>query len=113
MKDAFERELAVFSVVRRLPPAQRALYLDQTCSGEPALRQRVEELLRDSEEAEGFLQEPAPGAQRPDSVPATPTLLLNAAAPGEKAGDRIGRYKQSSTRPRSSAWSRLFFSVPL
>ena len=38
MKDAFERELAVFSAARQLPPAERALYLDQTCSGDPALR---------------------------------------------------------------------------
>jgi serine/threonine protein kinase/predicted negative regulator of RcsB-dependent stress response len=93
MKEAFERELAVFSAVRRLPPAERAPYLEQTCAGEPDLRRRVEELLRASEDAEGFLQEPAPGAQRPEGAPAAATLVLDAAAPGEMAGDRIGRYK--------------------
>src|SRR6516165_3466917 len=93
MKDSFERELAVFSAARRMPPAERAPYLDQTCADDPGLRQRVEELLRASEDAEDFLQEPAPGARRPEGVPAAPTLVLNAAAPGEKAGDRIGRYK--------------------
>jgi serine/threonine protein kinase/WD40 repeat protein len=93
MKDAFERELAVFSAARRLPPAERAPYLDQTCAGDPALRRRVEELLRASEDAEDFLKEPAPGAQRPNSAPAAATLVLNVTAPGERAGDRIGRYK--------------------
>src|SRR6516225_5009894 len=90
---SFERELSVFSAARQLPAAERAAYLDQTCAGDPALRQRVEELLRSSEDAEGFLQEPAPGAQRPDGGSAALTLVLNVAAPGEKAGDRIGRYK--------------------
>src|SRR5215471_3408286 len=93
MKDVFERELAVFSAARRLPPAERAPYLDQTCSSDPALRQRVEELLRASENAEEFLQQPAPGAQRPEAAPPAASLVLNANAPGEKAGDRIGRYK--------------------
>jgi serine/threonine protein kinase len=93
MKEAFERELAVFSAARQLPPGERAAYLDQTCAGDPALRQRVEELLRAGESAEGFLQEPAPGAQRPEGPPPAATLVLNAAAPGEKAGDRIGHYK--------------------
>src|SRR6516162_6401164 len=93
MPEAFERELSVFSAARRLPAGERAAYLDQTCAGDAALRQRVEELLRAGEDAEGFLQEPAPGAQRPEDAPAAPTLVLNLAATGEKAGDRIGRYK--------------------
>jgi serine/threonine protein kinase/tetratricopeptide (TPR) repeat protein len=93
MTEPFERELAVFSAARRLPAAERAAYLDQTCAGDAALRQRVEELLRAGDDAEGFLLDPAPGAQRPDGAPAAPTLVLNLAATGEKAGDRIGHYK--------------------
>src|SRR6516225_11446423 len=93
MPEAFERELSVFSAARRLPAGERPAYLDQTCAGDPALRQRVEELLRAGEDAEGFLQEPAPGARRPDVPPVTATLALNATTPGEKAGDRIGHYK--------------------
>jgi serine/threonine protein kinase/WD40 repeat protein len=93
MSEVFERELAVFSAVRRLPPVERAPYLDQTCAGEAALRQRVEELLRAGEDAEGFLQKPAPGAQRPEGASAASTPRLNEGPPGEKAGDRIGHYK--------------------
>ena len=62
MKDAFERELSVFSAARQLSAAERAAYLDQTCAEDSALRRRVEELLRAGEEAERFLEEPAPGA---------------------------------------------------
>src|SRR6516162_6399155 len=89
MPEAFERELAVFSAARRLPAGERAAYLDQTCAGEPALRQRVEELLRAGEDAQGFLNEPAAGAQRPEGVSAA----TSPDAPGEKACDRIGNYK--------------------
>src|SRR5215471_16119731 len=87
MNDPFEREVAVFGSARRLAGTDRAAYLDEACAGDAALRQRVEELLRASADAEEFLNDLAPGAQRHDGAP-TPN-----AAPGEKAGDRIGHYK--------------------
>jgi eukaryotic-like serine/threonine-protein kinase len=93
MSDPIDREVAFFSAARRLAARERAAYLDEACAGNAALRQRVEELLRASEEAGGFLQEPAPGAQRPADTLTVPNPLPNVAAPGEKAGDRIGRYK--------------------
>src|SRR5260370_28814418 len=91
-----DREMAVCSAARRLPAGQRAAYLDETCAGDAALRQRVEELLQAGEEAGAFLQEPASGAQRPSEAAGPPNpgaTLLIAPAPAEKAGDRIGRYK--------------------
>ena len=93
MKDPFEREVTVFGNARRLPAAERAAYLDEACRGDTGLRQRVEELLQAGEEAEGFLQEPAPGAHRPEGAISASTLGVSLAGPGEKAGDRIGRYK--------------------
>src|SRR5215472_18468390 len=93
MPDAFERELTVFSAARRLAGEGRAAYLDQTCAGEPVLRQRIEELLRAGEDAEAFLQEPAPGAQRPTGGSSVPIPVPGLVTPGEKPGDRIGRYK--------------------
>ncbi len=92
MKDSAEREVVVFANARRLPEAERAPYLDKACEGDAALRRRVEELLRAGEAAEGFLEEPAPGAQRPEAAVAA-ALDINVAAPGESVGDRIGRYK--------------------
>ena len=93
MPDSSDHELAVFSAARRLPAGARAAYLDEACAGDATLRRRVEELLRFHEEAGGFLQDPAPGAPRPAVASTSPDSLLSAAAPGEKVGDRIGRYK--------------------
>jgi len=88
-----DREVAVFSAARRLPAGERAAYLDEACAGDATLRQRVEELLQASEEAGGFLQDPALGAQRPADTQPSPNPLPSTQAPGEKVGDRIGRYK--------------------
>jgi WD40 repeat protein/serine/threonine protein kinase len=87
MIDPPDRELAVFSAARQLPPGQRAAYLDEACIGDAALRQCVEDLLQASEEVGGFLERPA-------AVPPGPggTVAL-ALVSAEKAGDRIGRYK--------------------
>jgi len=93
MTDPADREVAVFSAARRLPAAERTAYLDDACVGDVALRERVDELLRASEEAGAFLQDPAPGAQRPADAAASPSPVSNVAVLGEKAGDRIGRYK--------------------
>src|SRR5262245_58690191 len=93
MKEPAEREVDVFSAARRLPAGERVAYLDEACAGDKALRQHVEGLLRASEEAEGFLQGPAPGAQRPANVSTAPHTVQVTAPTGEKIGDRIGRYK--------------------
>ena len=79
-----DREIIVFSAARRLPPGQRAAYLDEACGGDTALRQRVEELLRARDEAGAFLESPASGPAGTDRI--TPIRT-------EKVGDRIGRYK--------------------
>jgi serine/threonine protein kinase len=44
----------------REDPAERAAYLDAVCAGKPALRRRIEELLRSHREADTFLNVPAP-----------------------------------------------------
>ncbi|MGC9944385.1 MAG: serine/threonine-protein kinase [Verrucomicrobiota bacterium] len=77
----------MFNVALELRAEERGAYLNDACAGDPALRQRVEELLRASGESCACLEEPgavssgAGGAGRPTPVPA------------EKPGDRIGRYK--------------------
>ena len=53
-----ERELFLAALELEDPRA-RASYLDQACSGDAALRARVEALLRSHEEAGTFLDEPA------------------------------------------------------
>src|SRR5215467_10121420 len=65
-------------------PDERAAFLEQTCSGSPALRRQVEALLRAHERSGHLLDRPAPGC---------PELTV-AHAPGPQPGAVIaGRYK--------------------
>ena len=87
MSDQPDKEGAVFNAARRLPARERPAYLDEACAGDAALRKRIEELLKASEEAGDFLERPAANPPGPAE-----TISLNLAL-SEKPGDRIGRYK--------------------
>src|SRR5262245_6940130 len=53
---------ALFSAALEISsPNEREEYLDQACSGDPPLRQRVEALLKANQEAGSFLQHPPAG----------------------------------------------------
>src|SRR5256885_15780264 len=88
------REVALFSAALELPAGERAAYLSEACADDPALRLRVEALLRVHDEAIPFLESPPPGAQATlmESGGSDATARLFS-TPTEKAGDRIGRYK--------------------
>src|SRR5437879_1258379 len=86
MSEPTNREVAALNVALELRPAERAAYLDEACAGDPALRQRVEDLLGAYAAAEGFLEAPRPG------LGATGTVRVSAPLT-EKPGDRIGHYK--------------------
>ena len=88
------REVALFSAALELPAEQRAAYLDGACADDPALRQRLEDLLRVHQEAITFLENAKPGAQaHPPGAEAQGATMRGSGPPAEKAGDRIGRYK--------------------
>src|SRR5216684_5252517 len=88
------REVDLFSAALELPASQRAAYLAEACADDPALRLRVEALLRVHDEAIPFLENPMPGAQAPPMRAEGSGATLRISAPlAEKAGDRIGRYK--------------------
>jgi serine/threonine protein kinase/TPR repeat protein len=88
------REVALFSAALELPASQRGAYLDEACADDPALRLRLEALLRDHEAAGAFLETPPPGAQGSPTGAEVPGATVRlSGAPAEKAGDRIGRYK--------------------
>src|SRR5262245_39832923 len=75
---------AVFcEALDRKTPPERAAYLDQACHGKPALRDRVEALLRAHDEATGFLQE-RPGNQ---------AVTVDEPSATERAGTVIGPYQ--------------------
>src|ERR1035438_8909124 len=94
MNEPPNREVALFSAALELPASQRAAYLDEACADDPALRLRLEALLRDHDAASAFLETPPPGAQASPigaEVPGATVRLSR--SPAEKAGDRIGRYR--------------------
>ena len=82
------REQAVFTeALRRATPEARAVYLDGACGTDAALRGRVDALLRASESAGDFLEQPPTGLAASDGS----TLILTGLS--EKPGDKIGHYK--------------------
>ena len=88
------REVALFSAALELPANRRGAYLGEACADDPALRLRIEALLRVHLDAITFLeskssreQGTATGAEVPGAT------LRHSTALAEKAGDHIGRYK--------------------
>ena len=84
MNDAPDRDVAIFTEALQLPIGERAGFLERVCGGDGALRVRVETLLQGHEEVGDFLE---------DSPQKTPKQAIPLAAPGEKPGERVGRYK--------------------
>jgi eukaryotic-like serine/threonine-protein kinase len=78
-------------------PVERAAFLEEACSGDVAVRQRVEALLRSHEHSE-FLKAPAVQRAEPERIsPQSATEALPATldplAPAECPGTVIGPYK--------------------
>src|SRR6267142_1216510 len=82
MKDSPEREVVLFAEAIQLSAGERSAYLACACGADKELRQRVEQLLEAHDQAGDFLEQPPPEAESLAEAPV-----------GEKAGDRIGRYK--------------------
>jgi len=85
MPDTSDRELAIFSDARQLPPERRAAFLDSVCAADANLRGRIEELLRAAGETSTFMETPAAGLLNP--------CEFSCSTATEKPGDRIGRYE--------------------
>src|SRR5262245_13138098 len=73
----------IFKAAVKLPPEQRAAFLDQACAANQELRQEVESLLRAHEEAGSFLQ----------SHPDRPLATVDHEPLTERPGTRLGPYK--------------------
>ena len=52
------REVVIFIAALKLPPAERAAFLDQVCAGDENLRRKVAALLAAHERAGDFLEKP-------------------------------------------------------
>src|SRR5689334_20766584 len=78
------REIELFAEAIQLSPAERITFLDSACAGDAELRKRIGALLKSSDRAGAFLEEPATGAIGEERAKVTSW---------EKPGDRVGRYK--------------------
>ena len=81
MNGSEKSDLDLFAEAVQLPADQRLAFLEGACGGDAELRASVEELLNAHMESGEFLE------RAPAEISARTT------APGEKAGDRVGRYK--------------------
>src|SRR5437773_5448262 len=82
-----EREIFL-AALEKDNAAERAAFIDAACAGNRALRERIDELLREQEKLGDFLETPA--LHETTHVAAA---AQSAPAATEKPGDRIGRYK--------------------
>src|SRR5215470_16947124 len=92
---ARERELFIQALEQPNPAAQAA-FLDQACSGDAALRRRLEALLRRFADLGTFMAEPVGGEGPPVAVTRQTTISVDVSqsiSAAETPGDRIGRYK--------------------
>ena len=87
MKSEPDREAALYQAAARLSGAERAIFLNGACHGDPALRQRLDALLA----APRQLNPPS----APEQVAPLPTLKIEIAdePPDEAVGQTLGRYK--------------------
>src|SRR6185312_13702836 len=83
MSSSDSRKENLFAQALLLSEAEWPAFLDRECQGDPALRERLEALLRAHQAAGKFLDTPSP---------ATATTSYPAPS-AEREGTRIGRYK--------------------
>jgi hypothetical protein len=82
-----QREEALFAAALGKPAAERAVFLDGACYGDPALRQRLEALLVAHDEPDEL-------STTPDSAARVTLKLQIAEEPADEAvGQTLGRYK--------------------
>src|SRR5712664_353219 len=81
MKGSEKSEMDLFTEAVQLPAEQRSGFLEAACGGDAEQRANIEALLKAHMESGEFLE----------TAPAE--VKARTGAPGEKPGDRVGRYK--------------------
>ncbi|MEO6003188.1 MAG: serine/threonine-protein kinase [Opitutus sp.] len=89
-----QREEELFDAARKIvDPAARTAFLDGACDGDPALRQRMDDLLKAAAAADDFFAEGRSIVSAPGAL-AFPPATNGADQLGEEPiGTKIGRYK--------------------
>jgi tetratricopeptide (TPR) repeat protein/serine/threonine protein kinase len=83
-----ERDIFI-AALQKEDPAERQAYLEEACTGQPALRRQVESLLQLYESAGSFLERPAAGSPGTEAFQDRAELVSSP----EAAGTTIGPYK--------------------
>src|SRR6059036_1553114 len=83
-----ERDIFI-AALQKEDPAQRRVYLDESCARQPELRRQVEQLLRLHEGAGSFLEEPAAEPAATGAIRDSAEQASSGGAPGAI----IGPYK--------------------
>ncbi|MEI6198112.1 MAG: serine/threonine protein kinase, partial [Verrucomicrobiota bacterium] len=86
MNEQPPNEEVIFAGALQLPPEQREAYLKAACGGDVTLIERMRDLIRFHEKADGPLETPAVD-------PAPKAAIVLSLPAGEKPGDKIGNYK--------------------
>ncbi len=88
-----KEDTVLYAAISLADPAERRIFLDQTCAGDAALRASVEKRLAARDDAEGFFAKARSAlCLPPEDIPAAPADL-NEAKLDEGIGTRIGSYK--------------------
>ncbi|MFO0960068.1 MAG: serine/threonine-protein kinase [Isosphaeraceae bacterium] len=91
MSPTEDPEVSIFAAaLERSSPSERAAFLDGACHNDPALRARVDSLIRAHEQAGGFLARPAVGWAADMLVAEAPAGTRPVA---EGPGSRVGPYR--------------------
>src|SRR5437899_7736554 len=88
MNEAGDRERAILEAASRLPPKERAAFLDKACGLEDQLRQRVLKALYEA--SMNATTAPAP---LPDPDGGTIVVHPSSGSAGEQPGEVIGSYR--------------------
>src|SRR5262249_44861359 len=84
---AMQEQSLFIQALEKEEPAERAAFLKRVCAGDPALRQRIERLLRRHDLAGSFLESPAPALVAGESVSEGPGTVIGPYKLLEKIGE--------------------------
>ena len=99
----WKRVEELFHAARQRPPEERTAFLDEACREAPALRERVEALLRSSSRAETFMGSPAVGTEFHVDDALRMAVNGDHFLEGENPASRAGA--QNDALPAGVAWA--------
>jgi hypothetical protein len=101
--DQWQKAKELFDAVIKCSPDERVRFLDENYNGDEAVRSEVESLLANSEDAAGFLEQPAIGEVADAIVGSEEKLQFGQSLSHYRIINRLGRDGRSIFGRRYSA----------